>query len=154
ALVARLAGALAAAHNQGVVHRDLKPRNVVVDTDGRPYLIDFGLARLDNAWAEPPRGDPGYAGTPAFTAPAQAGCEADRVGPRGGLFALGGVLYSLPVGKAPFVGKDAAAVLARARRCDFDRAALAKVPRRLRAVCLRALEEDPDRRYQRAEEMA
>jgi serine/threonine protein kinase len=153
-LVAKIARALAVAHRRGVVHQDVKPRNILIDEAGQPRLIDFGMARLRHAWADHaihPNG-----GTLEYMAPEQARGETDRVDRRSDLFALGGVLYALLTGKAPFTGKDLGEVLDRAGRCDFDRPALraAGVPRRLEAICLRAMAADPADRYAGADDLA
>jgi predicted Ser/Thr protein kinase len=143
-LVLRIARALAVAHRRGIIHQDVKPSNIVMGPDEEPRLIDFGLARLRHAWDDGPQSPSG--GTPAFMAPEQARGETARIGPASDVFALGGVLYFLLSGKVPFPG-TAEEALQRARRCDFDRGALAKVPRRLRDICLRAMAEDPAGRY-------
>jgi tRNA A-37 threonylcarbamoyl transferase component Bud32 len=155
-LVAKLARALAAAHRRGVAHLDVKPRNVLIDEAGEPRLIDFGLARLRHPLARDLDQPGSICGTLAYMAPEQARGETDRVGPVSDLFALGGVLYYLLVGKAPYRGKDARETLDRARRGDWDREALrqAGVPRRLRAICERALAPTPADRYQQAEDLA
>jgi serine/threonine protein kinase len=151
ALVAAAARGAAAAHRKHLTHLDIKPENVLIDEAGRPRLIDFGLARLRNAWAEEssPSG-----GTLAFIAPEQA--RGEVVGNRGDIFALGGVLYFLLTGKAPFEGRDRGEMLDRARRCDFDRSALraARVPRRLERICLRAMAAEAAGRYASADDLA
>jgi eukaryotic-like serine/threonine-protein kinase len=156
ALLARVARGLAAAHQVGVVHRDVKPQNILVDESGRPRLIDFGLALVEDVWHQDAEAPGTVSGTMQFMAPEQARGETERVGPRSDLFALGGVLYFLLTGKAPFAGESLTEVLWRARACDFDRAALgaAGVPRRLAAICLRAMAADPAQRYASAAEMA
>jgi serine/threonine protein kinase len=151
-LVAELAGALAMVHGRGVIHRDIKPRNILIDEAGEPRLIDFGLARLRNAWSDPSATT--WGGTLAYMAPEQARLEHDRIGPRSDLFGLGAVLYFLLTGQAPFVGETQDEIWDRAKGCDFERSALriAKVPRRLERICLKALAADPNDRYATAEE--
>lgn len=151
-LMAKVARALAVAHRRGVVHQDLKPDNILVTEDGSPRVIDFGIARLVHAWADPREQPDG--GTAAFMAPEQARGELNRVDRRSDLFALGGVLYFLLTGQRPFQGATVGERLGRARRCGFDREALAGAPRRLRAICLRAMAARPEDRYGRAEELA
>ncbi len=154
ALVAQLARALGVAHQRGLVHQDVKPANILIDEAGQPRLIDFGLVRRRDAYsAGAPQPD---GGTAAYMAPEQARGETDRVDPRSDIFALGGVLYSLLTGRPPFTGRTWLEALARAERCDFDRNALraAGVPRRLEAICLKALAADPADRYARAEDLA
>jgi tRNA A-37 threonylcarbamoyl transferase component Bud32 len=154
ALVAELARALAVAHRRGVVHQDLKPQNVLIDEAGRPRVIDFGMARLVHGWAER-RAQP-EGGTAAYMAPEQARGETERINPRSDIFALGGILYFLLVGQAPFRGRDWIEELERAARCDFDRQALraAKAPRPLEVICLRAMAPEPADRHGRAEDLA
>jgi serine/threonine protein kinase len=153
ALVAEVARAVGYLHGRGVVHQDLTPRNVLVDESGRPRLIDFGLARLRDAWADQADGPSG--GTLAYMAPEQARGEVANLGPHSDVFALGAVLYFLLTGGPPFVGRDTAEVWDRARRGDFDRAALnaAGVPRRLERICLKAMAREPQARYRSAAEL-
>lgn len=120
-LVAELAGVVGRLHRRGIVHLDIKPQNVLIDESGRPRLIDFGLARLRDAWSTPEEGASG--GTLSYMAPEQARGEAERIGPSCDIFALGGVLYFLLTGGPPFPGKDRQEKWDRARRCDFDTAA-------------------------------
>src|SRR5262245_19412507 len=146
-IVSGVARALAVVHRHGVVHQDVKPHNVLIDETGRPRLIDFGMARLRHAWDDGARGTSG--GTPAFMAPEQARGEDAAVGPRSDIFALGGVLYYLLTGKAPFRAATVSDTLALAGRCEFDRAALDRpaVPRTLRAISLKAMAPKPADRY-------
>jgi serine/threonine protein kinase len=150
ALLAKVAEAVDFVHRLGITHRDIKPRNILVDEAGEPRLIDFGMARLRHAWSEEP-GRPG--GTFAFMPPEQAQFDApevqEKVGPRSDVFALGAVLYFLLTGKAPFEGESWTGSWGRARRCDFDRRALdhPAVPRELRRICLQAMAADPADRF-------
>jgi eukaryotic-like serine/threonine-protein kinase len=150
-LVAKLARALAMVHRKGIIHRDIKPGNILIDEAGEPRLIDFGLARMRNAWSDD---DPTWGGTLAYMAPEQARREQDRPGPRSDLFGLGAVLYFLLTGRPPFVGETQDEIWDRAKRCDFEPRALriARFPRRLERICLKALAADPDDRYATAEE--
>jgi hypothetical protein len=150
-LVARLAGALALVHRKAIIHRDIKPRNILIDAAGEPRLIDFGLALLRNAWSDPFATT--WGGTLSYMAPEQARREHDRIGRRSDLFGLGAVFFFLLTGRPPFVGETAEEILDRAQRGDFDAGALriAKVPRRLERICLKALAADPADRYASAE---
>jgi serine/threonine protein kinase len=154
ALLAKVAAAADYAHRKGIVHRDIKPKNILVDEGGEPRLIDFGMARLRDAWSDEP-GNPG--GTFAFMAPEQARVESpgeqEKVGPRSDIFALGAVLYYLLTGAVPFPGQNWRESMARARECDFDRKSLngPKVPRDLRSICLKAMAAEPAGRYSTAE---
>jgi predicted Ser/Thr protein kinase len=151
AMVAKLAGVLSLAHRRGIVHYDLKPRNILVDERGEPRLIDFGMARLRHAWSDGAESSPG--GTITYMAPEQARLETGRIGPCSDLFALGGVLYFLLTGRAPFEGATGDERRARACRCDFDARALraAGAPRRLERIVLRAMAAEPADRFASAE---
>jgi eukaryotic-like serine/threonine-protein kinase len=154
ALLAKVASAADYAHRKGIVHRDIKPKNILVDEAGEPRLIDFGMARLRHAWSDDP-GSPG--GTFAFMPPEQARVESPaeqaKVGPRSDVFALGAVLYDLLTRQAPFRGENWRESMDRARQCDFDRKALydRKIPRDLRGICVKAMAADPADRYPSAE---
>jgi tRNA A-37 threonylcarbamoyl transferase component Bud32 len=154
-LVAQAARALAVGHRRGILHRDLKPGNVVVEENGRPRIIDFGLARYQ-AWHTDSEEAGPLSGTAQFMAPEQArGCT-DAVGPRCDIFALGSILYFVLTGRAPYRGKDLAEVLEQVRSCAFDCAALADAcpSRRLTAICLRAMSAEPADRPASADELA
>lgn len=155
ALVSKLAGALAEAHQRGVIHRDLKPRNVVMDESGEPRVIDFGLARLQDAWTDEEDPDGMISGTPSFMAPEQARGETDRIGAASDIFALGGILYFLLTGQVPFPGQNVAEQLKRARECNWDQTALEKpgIPTALARICRRAMQAEPSDRYAAAEDV-
>jgi serine/threonine protein kinase len=143
-LTAEVARTLAYAHERGVVHGDVTPRNILIDGEGRARLIDFGLSKIENAWAEDARLS---GGTPEFMAPEAAGGDgaARRTGPASDVFGLGATLYWLLTGQAPFTAPTLIEALARARRCDIDFAALqrANVPGRLARICRGALSAEP-----------
>ena len=154
ALIARLARALQAAHRRGIVHQDIKPANILIDETAKPFVLDFGLARLHDAWsadADQPDG-----GTVSYMAPEQARADAAKIGPTSDVFSLGAVLYFLLTGNPPFQSRDWYETMKQAGRCEFDREALSAkgIPPRLAAICLNAMAAEPEQRYRRAEDMA
>ncbi len=160
-LVAKIARALAAVHRAGVIHRDITPRNVLVDQQGEPWVIDFGLALVRDAWRPEPASTDRPTGTPSYMPPEQA--RGEEVDPRSDVFGLGAVLYFLLTGKAPFEPKDKTnkretmlEAIERAANCDFERKALKRRGIRpgLRKICLRAMAARRQERYQTAEAMA
>ena len=149
----QIASALAAAHEAGVVHRDLKPGNVLVDGSGRAAITDFGIAR-SLAGAGPGPTLPGtVVGTLDYLSPEQA--RGGVVDGRSDLYALGILLYEMLTGKLPFAGGSDAEVLAqRLTGATRDlRSAGVEVPRALAEIVRRLLQRDPERRYQSAREV-
>jgi hypothetical protein len=153
-LLAPVARAVAVAHRRGITHQDIKPRNILIDEQGRPRLTDFGIARLQHAWSDPPNQPVG--GTLSYMAPEQARGEADRVGPPSDIFALGGVLYFLLTGQPPFPGSNPILVQQQAAKGEVNLTPLAsaRVPGRLAAICRKALAPNPNDRYASADHLA
>ncbi|MCR9245834.1 MAG: serine/threonine protein kinase [bacterium] len=154
-MVAELAEALAYAHGEGIVHRDVKPHNVLLTKNGSVRLLDFGLA-ADLSWLDEPKGAEreGLAGTPHYMSPEQARGEA--TGPAGDIFACGVVTYELLRGQRPFDGDSTTAILARVVHSDAARvvAQLEDVPRELVKICECCLATDPAARYSTAAQLA
>jgi serine/threonine protein kinase len=142
-----LAEALDYAHNQGVVHRDVKPANIRLDAHGSVYLMDFGIAyRPDSNEVPVPPGT--ILGTPAYVAPEQArGGQADVL-PASDQYSLGAVFYELLCGRPPFCGPPSYVLFhVIHHEPPSPRSVAPKVPRPLAAICLKALAKRPEARY-------
>jgi hypothetical protein len=150
-IMADLAEGVAAVHARGLIHRDIKPANVILHDDGRPRLVDFGLA----AHLGSPRLHE-IAGSPPYMAPEQARGHGDRIDHRVDIFALGGVLYALLTGHPPYEGPDLGSTLALAEKGEFPppHQFAPKVPATIEAVCLKAMAAAPENRHASAAEFA
>ncbi|HZY86588.1 MAG TPA: protein kinase [Gemmataceae bacterium] len=155
ALLEPLARAVHAAHRAGVVHRDLKPGNVLFAEDGTPKIADFGLAKWLNADDGQTRTDD-ILGTPSYMAPEQARGGSAAVGPAADVYALGAILYELLTGRPPFQGETVWDTLEQVVGRDPapPRQLAPKAPRDLETICLKCLHKDPTRRYGSADELA
>ena len=154
-LGAQLASALGYAHRQGVLHRDVKPANILLDEEGSLHLTDFGLAGWTHEEATRLTREGALMGTPAYMAPEQASGELARVGPPSDLYSAGVVLYELLTGLPPFDGHAAALVYKLVHVAVPPPSRLRpSLDPRLEAVCLKALAKEPERRYRSGEEMA
>ena len=152
-LLEPIARAVHYAHGRGIVHRDIKPRNILLDTEERPYVADFGLAKSLVAARE--LTEAGHVlGTAQYMAPEQARGEA--AGSAGDVYSLGATLYELLTGRPPF----RAATPAETQRQVIDnepvppRRLNPAVPRDLETICLKCLEKEPHKRYSTAEDLA
>jgi serine/threonine protein kinase/Tfp pilus assembly protein PilF len=154
ALIAQITRAVAHAHEHGILHRDLKPDNILFDGAGKGYVSDFGLAK----WLER-EGDLtqtlAILGTPHYMAPEQAS-GAGRLTPAADIYSLGAILFHLLTGRVPFRGENALEVLRQAaeRPAPQPRALNRKVPADLETICLKCLEKKPAARYSSAAALA
>jgi serine/threonine protein kinase len=153
ALGATLADALAAAHAQGIVHRDVKPNNVMITREGAVRLLDFGLARGVGIDMSSLTKTGAIVGTPGYMSPEQFDGHADE---RSDLYSLGVVLFELLTAQLPFQGRTPLAVALghRTEAPPAPRSLRPDVPAWLDRVVLRCLEKDPGKRYATAAELA
>ena len=149
----QLCAALEAAHSEGVVHRDLKPQNVLIDGAGNAYVSDFGLAKSLEAGAASMTRTGELLGTPLYMSPEQA--EGKRTDHRSDLYALGLILYEMVTGQVPFSGESMFQVMYQRIKQDPKNPRLLNpdLPNSLVRVIMRCLERDPERRYQSAHEV-
>jgi len=149
-LIAKLARTVHYAHENGILHRDIKPGNVLLDKEGEPHLTDFGLARLVETEGSVTRTTE-MLGTPSYMAPEQANGNAE-VTAAADIYGLGAVLYQLLTGNPPFVGRSTYETVRLLLETDPRQPRLLnpKVDRDISTICLKCLEKDPKRRYSSA----
>jgi serine/threonine protein kinase len=166
---------MAYAHSRGILHRDLKPRNIMLGKYDETLVVDWGLAKpfergegsqsVGEESLTPASGSGeggsetptvGVVGTPAYMSPEQAEARWDIVGPASDLFSLGGILYAILTGRAPYQARTVGEILERVKRGEFPapRQVKLNVPRALEAVCLKAMARRPEDRYASALELA
>src|SRR5262249_2324514 len=147
-LVETLGRAVHYMHQRGILHRDLKPTNVLLTTDGTPKVADFGLAKVLDADSGLTRSE-AFLGTPSYMAPEQGAGDPGKVGLGADVYSLGAILYELLTGRPPFQGATPLNTLEQARTQE------PVPPRRLRGslspdletICLKCLDKKPDHRY-------
>jgi tetratricopeptide (TPR) repeat protein len=155
ALMVKVARAVHYAHEQGVLHRDLKPGNILLDSHGEPLVSDFGLARCEAVSSYLTRSLASF-GTPGYIAPEQADGPASNLTPAADVYSLGAILFELLTGRLPFIGDNAFAVMRQSAEQPAPklRTLAPKVGRDLEIICARCLEREPADRYQSAAELA
>ncbi len=154
-LMARVADAIDFAHQRGVIHRDLKPGNILLDPNGNPRVTDFGLAkRLQSDSGLTGSGE--IMGTPCYVPPEQARGDRGAVGPLVDVYALGATLYALVTGRPPFLAATAMEIVLQVLSDEPvpPRRLNASVPPDLETICLKCLQKEPARRYASAADLA
>ncbi len=163
------------AHSRGILHRDLKPRNVMLGKYDETLVVDWGLAKpfdrdesarsVGEETLTPSSGSSdggsdtptvGVVGTPAYMSPEQAEARWEIVGPASDQFSLGAILYAILTGQAPFQGRTIEEVMEKVERCEFPapRQVKPKASRALEAVCIKAMAMRPEDRYATALDLA
>ncbi|PYK32027.1 MAG: hypothetical protein DME57_01365 [Verrucomicrobia bacterium] len=154
-LMAKVARAVDYAHARGILHRDLKPGNILIDDHGEPLVSDFGLAKSLETNSDLTRTLTGL-GTPGYIAPEQANSAAADLTARSDVYSLGAVLFYLLTGRPPFLGENALSVIQQAANTPAPklRSLEPSLDRDLETICARCLEQDPKARYQSAGDLA
>src|SRR5213079_2478222 len=147
-LITKVARTVHYAHEHGILHRDIKPGNILLDQNGEPHLTDFGLARLVEAESTITR-TKDLMGTPSYMAPEQAAGETTKLSKATDVYGLGAVLYQLLTGQPPFAGGTTYETIRLLRDTEPrpPRLLNPKIDRDLSTICLKCLEKDPKRRY-------
>src|SRR5438034_1693866 len=147
-LIAKVARTVHYAHEHGILHRDIKPGNILLDTKGEPHLTDFGLARLVESESSVTH-TLDVLGTPSYMAPEQAAGNNAAVGSVTDVYGLGAVLYQLLTGHPPFAGGTTYETIKLVLDTEPRQPRLLnpKIDRDLSTICLKCLEKDPKRRY-------
>jgi hypothetical protein len=153
-LLAEVADALQYAHDQGVIHRDVKPSNILLDNDNHPHLMDFGLAKREAGEVSVTL-EGQVLGTPAYMSPEQASGEAHHVDGRSDIYSLGVILYQLLTGELPFKGNQRALLHQVQHEDPPPPRRLAKdIPADLETICQKAMARERERRYATARALA
>ena len=154
-LMAKVAGAVQYAHEQSVLHRDLKPGNILLDGRGEPLVSDFGLARCEEIASHLTRSLTSF-GTPGYIAPEQADGPAAQLTPAADIYSLGAILFELLTGRPPFLGDNAFGVMKQSAEQPAPklRTLASHLDRDLETICARCLERDPSARYRSAGSLA
>src|SRR5437867_4326003 len=150
-LIAKVARTVHYAHEHGILHRDIKPGNILLDQKGEPHLTDFGLARLVESESTVTR-TLEILGTPSYMAPEQAEGENEAVSSATDVYGIGAVLYQLLTGQPPFAGGTTYETIKLLLDSEPrpPRLLNRKIDRDLSTICLKCLEKDPKRRYSSA----
>jgi TolB-like protein/tRNA A-37 threonylcarbamoyl transferase component Bud32/Flp pilus assembly protein TadD len=155
ALMAKVARAVGYAHAQGILHRDLKPGNILLDGRSEPLVSDFGLAKWLDRTSELTQTLTIF-GTPGYIAPEQANGPAANLTPAADIYSLGAILFHLLTGQPPFLGEHALAVIQQAAQKPAPklRSLAPTFDRDLETICAKCLEREPGARYRSAGDLA
>jgi len=154
-LMVKVARAVEYAHSRGVLHRDIKPGNILLNDRGEPLVSDFGLAKLLDGNNDLTRSLTTF-GTAGFIAPEQADGAAADLTPAADVYSLGAVLFNVLAGRPPFLGSNPVSVIRQASETAAPklRSLAPSLDRDLETICARCLERDPKARYQSAGDLA
>jgi serine/threonine protein kinase/tetratricopeptide (TPR) repeat protein len=151
ALMAKVARAVQYAHGQGILHRDLKPGNILLDGRGEPLVSDFGLAKCLEPTSNLTRTLTPF-GAPSYIAPEQVNGSSGKLGPTADVYSLGAILFDLLTGRPPFLGEHALKVIQQASEKPAPklRTLMPGLDRDLERICAKCLDREPGARYRSA----
>ena len=154
-LMAKIALAIQHAHERGILHRDLKPGNILIDRQGEPHVTDFGLAKRLESYSEMTATGV-IMGTPSYMSPEQAEGRNRQLTIASDIFSLGSILYQMLTGKTPFAGGTGLEIIKRVIEVEPPRPSTLnpKIDPDLETICLRCLQKEPQRRYLSARGLA
>jgi len=154
-IMAKVSLAVQYAHLKGILHRDLKPGNILLDDRGEPLVSDFGLAKWLDSASDLTRTLTSF-GTPGYIAPEQAQGSAKNLTAAADIYGLGAILFYLLTGRLPFIGKNVLEVIKQAlnRSAPKLRTIAPELDRDLEAICAKSLEREPQARYASAGDLA
>ena len=154
AVLAEVSDAISYAHKQGILHRDLKPSNILLDDDGKAYVVDFGLAKIAESRTSLTRSG-AVLGTPSYMSPEQAAGARGQVGIATDVYSLGAILYHMLTGHPPFLGSSPVETVLMVLEQDpiAPRALNRRVDRRLEMIAMRSMQKPQDLRYQNASDL-
>ncbi len=150
-----MARAIHFAHQRGVLHRDVKPSNILLDAEGRPRIADFGLARLADQDSSPSLSNPIF-GTPSYMAPDQVSGKPGEITTAADVYGLGAVLHELLTGEPPFRAANPLEMLRQVLEIEpvDPRARDPRIDKDLNVIFLKCLQKQPEKRYVSAADLA
>ncbi len=154
-LLRKIADAVSYANDKGVIHRDLKPGNILLDSDGEPHITDFGLAKRLQADKElTTTGE--VIGTPAYMPPEQARGDLSAIGPASDVYSLGSILYAMLSGRPPHAAQSIVETLRQVIEVEAVnvRSLNPSTPKDLETICAKCLAKEPHKRYESASQLA
>lgn len=154
-LLLKVTRAVSYAHGEGILHRDIKPGNILLDGHGEPMVSDFGLAKWLDRTTDLTRTLTVF-GTPGYVAPEQATCSHTQLTPAADIYSLGALLFDLLTGRPPFLGEHALSIIKQAEEKSAPklRSFVRSADRDLETTCAKCLERDPELRYRSAADLA
>ncbi|MCX7872153.1 MAG: protein kinase [Verrucomicrobiae bacterium] len=155
-ILSKIARAVHYAHQHGILHRDLKPTNVLLDKDGEPHLTDFGLAKLVERKDDNLTRSQAILGSAAYMSPEQASGKTADISVASDVYSLGAMLYEMLTGKPPFIGDSFVGVIHSVIENEPTRPStiISDIDPELETICLKCLEKQPQHRYSSALDVA